>query len=730
MKKLIQQLVLIPKHADQESNVITRLTLNMAIGMGVLSVFFVTGAFLFAPELAQRATWFAGVFSITSIGIIALVRNKYLQTAGTLLIGVMWLAVTLGAITAGGIAAPIFIGYIVVIAAGGLLTNKKISSSISALCIISGILIVTAEQNGWLAAPAQYTSIARLSIYLFFIIIAIMLQNINAKNIQDLIKQTTNSEKQYRALLENIPTTTYINTIDEKALTEYVSPQVEKLLGYPREMFTTDPEFWKKILHPDDHQRVMASSSAGTLTGEPFNLEYRLITKDQRVIWVKDEANLVKDANGIPQYWLGVWTDITTRKQAEDEQADLIGTMTKRNIQLQTAAEVSRAASSILDLNALLPNVVELICNHFDYYYVGVFLIDETNEWAVLSAASSEAGREMLKSGHRLKIEDSSMIGWSIRNKQARIALDVGEDAVRFKNPSLPLTRSEIALPLITHRAVIGAMTIQSSLPAAFSRLDIATLQTMADQMAIVIENARLFTERSQLISELEARNSELEQFTYTVSHDLRSPLVTIRGFLGYLQQDAISGDMDRFNKDMNRVANAVDKMQALLNDLLELSRIGRVINPSEELPFETIIQETVELLHGPLEKNRIKLVSQETFPRVYGDHARLVEALQNLISNSAKFMGSQEQPTIVIGTSGIDGDGKPVFFVRDNGIGIDSQYHERIFGLFNRLDPSIDGTGIGLTLVKRIIETHGGRIWLNSKIGEGTTFYFTLPQG
>src|SRR6185369_13788662 len=136
----------------------------------------------------------------------------------------------------------------------------------------------------------------------------------------------------------------------------------EKLLGYPRDMFLNDTLFWKKILHPEDYERVMHENLEGTKTGQPFNMEYRLITSDQHMIWVKDEANLVKDSEGKPQYWLGVWTDITARKHAEEEQADLVDVMTKRTIQLQTAAEVSRAASSILDLNKLLPAIAELIC--------------------------------------------------------------------------------------------------------------------------------------------------------------------------------------------------------------------------------------------------------------------------------------------------------------------------------------------------------------------------------
>jgi len=271
-------------------------------------------------------------------------------------------------------------------------------------------------------------------------------------------------------------------------------------------------------------------------------------------------------------------------------------------------------------------------------------------------------------------------------------------------------------------------MTIQSAIPAGFSRVDITALQTMADQIANAIDNARLFAERSALISELEKRNTELERFTYTVSHDLRSPLVTIRGFLGWLRQDVSSGDLARFDKDINRIANAVDKMQTLLNDLLELSRIGRIITTPKDVQFREVVDESINLLSGILEEHKVQLQIQENLPTVYGDPTRLIEIMQNLISNAAKFMGDQPNPVIEIGTRGFDDGGKPVLFVRDNGIGIEPEYHERIFGLFNRLNPEIEGTGIGLTLVKRIVEVHGGRIWLESEPGKGTTFLFTLP--
>jgi signal transduction histidine kinase len=168
--------------------------------------------------------------------------------------------------------------------------------------------------------------------------------------------------------------------------------------------------------------------------------------------------------------------------------------------------------------------------------------------------------------------------------------------------------------------------------------------------------------------------------------------------------------------------------MKELLNDLLDFSRIGRFVNPSETFLFEDLVRDALELVHGWIEANGITVQIQPNLPAVYGDRKRLLEVLQNLIDNAAKFMGSQKNPRIEIGQHGEE-DGKPVFFVRDNGIGIAPIYHEQVFGLFNKLNPDIDGTGIGLTLVKRIVEIHGGRIWVESEKGKGSTFYFTLGK-
>lgn len=234
-------------------------------------------------------------------------------------------------------------------------------------------------------------------------------------------------------------------------------------------------------------------------------------------------------------------------------------------------------------------------------------------------------------------------------------------------------------------------------------------------------------TEREQLITELEVKNAELERFTYTVSHDLKSPLVTIRGFVGFLETDIAEQNWENVPSDLNYIKQAAEKMQTLLQDLLDLSRLGRVVNPTESVPFIDIVHEASLNLAFQYEEQAIKLIVPMHMPSVSVDRLRMQEVMQNLLENAAKFMGDQIEPVVEIGSS--QNDDEYLFFVKDNGMGLDSKYHEKAFDLFERIHPEVEGTGVGLALVKRIIELHNGRIWVESPgRGFGSTFFFTLP--
>ncbi len=259
---------------------------------------------------------------------------------------------------------------------------------------------------------------------------------------------------------------------------------------------------------------------------------------------------------------------------------------------------------------------------------------------------------------------------------------------------------------------------------------EVGVLATAFDSMIHQVQdwNKELKKQVHARTAELEAKNAELERYTYTVSHDLKSPLITIKGFLGLLEKDAIKGDTERVKRDVSRIHNAAEKMNQLLNDLLELSKVGQIISTKEEVPLNDLANEAVSLVRGQIKALGVKIEISPDLPVVYVDRRRLVEVLQNLINNAAKHMGKQPEPRIEIGTR--QDNGEDVYYVRDNGIGIESRYHENVFGLFNKLDHKSEGTGIGLAIVRRIVEVHGGRIWVESEGKEkGSTFCFTVPK-
>jgi signal transduction histidine kinase len=258
------------------------------------------------------------------------------------------------------------------------------------------------------------------------------------------------------------------------------------------------------------------------------------------------------------------------------------------------------------------------------------------------------------------------------------------------------------------------------------------TIRTL-EQNLLELKEATAALQESQthsqtLIAELGTKNAELERFTYTVSHDLKSPLITIRGFLGLLQKDATAGDAARLESDVKHIRDATEKMKHLLDDLLELSRVGRLINPPEAVSLAELAEEARVLVGGQIAERGAQINIAPNLPIVFGDRPRLLEVLQNLIDNAVKYLGHQPEPRIDIGAR--EAGGETIIYVHDNGIGIEPQYHEKVFGLFERLEQDTEGTGIGLALVKRIVELHGGRIWVESNGGgQGSTFCFTLEQ-
>ncbi len=240
-----------------------------------------------------------------------------------------------------------------------------------------------------------------------------------------------------------------------------------------------------------------------------------------------------------------------------------------------------------------------------------------------------------------------------------------------------------------------------------------------------VSERKRSESVRESLIRELEAKNAELERFGYAVTHDLKAPLVTIRGFAEYLEKDAREGRTDRLAQDAARISDAVGRLQRLLDRLFELSRAGHAVGPPAAVPVLELIQESLRLLRERAAASGSSVEVAPALPVVFGDRARLVQVFQNLLDNAMKFGSGRRVRVAARGPA----DGRVVVVVQDEGIGIDPRHRDRVLDVFERLDPRGEGSGVGLAVVKRIVESQGGRVWLESEgVGRGTSACVELP--
>ncbi len=245
-----------------------------------------------------------------------------------------------------------------------------------------------------------------------------------------------------------------------------------------------------------------------------------------------------------------------------------------------------------------------------------------------------------------------------------------------------------------------------------------------------ISERARAEKVRESLIGDLEAKNAELERFTHTVSHDLKAPLITIRGFAQYLLRDLEEGRLEQVGSDASRIFEAAGQMQHLLDHLVALSRAGLGAAPPEPVPLDVVAVEALRLVEGRRAHTGVRVELASGLPVVFGDQARLVQVLQNLLENAVKFTAGVEEPLVTVRPGPLKEDeGEATIIVADNGKGIDPAHHNRVFGLFEKLDPACEGTGVGLAVVRRIVETHGGKARVESQgAGQGTEVWVTLP--
>jgi signal transduction histidine kinase/DNA-binding NarL/FixJ family response regulator len=469
---------------------------------------------------------------------------------------------------------------------------------------------------------------------------------------------------------------------------------------------------------------------------------------------------------------------VEKNKHLFQQNQSMVSMLERRHKLLETSARVGQMVTSILDLDDLLKYTVNIICSEFGLYYSGIFLISDDGQWAVLRSGYALPGRKMLAENFRLPVDNKSMIGNSILSQQAQIALGSSKDNIRFKNPFLPNTRSEIALPLVFKSQSLGAVTVQSDEVNAFTEEDITSMQMMADQIAIAINNARSKQELEDASAEL-LRTKTYEAIataTGEAIHWVGNKAAPIPGSVKRVREDmlyliALAARVDAPDAENESIKAAIQtvkeeaeakgidlkqivaKMSVMkANQLKALVSVDSLFEDLDIVENSAVtILDIKEGLIGPARQRKDESISlrdlisntavnmdlpggvlemewAEEMPKVHVDARQVEQVFNNLIKNAWEAVSQSVDPKIQVKGRRADDPDFVQVTVKDNGPGIPKEMQEKIWVSFFTTKGSSGGTGLGLSSVMQIVNQHGGSISLESDTGMGALFTVRLP--
>lgn len=496
------------------------------------------------------------------------------------------------------------------------------------------------------------------------------------KKVEERTNELRLSEERYRQLYDEAPVG--YHEIDREGKIVRVNQTEADLLGYTIQEMIGRP-VWD-FLVPGQRELAKRAIQEKVAQQRPLEgFEGKYVCQDGREIDVSIEERLIVEGDGRITGIRSALQDITERKRAEEE-------IEKRQKYLESVLHNAPDAIVTLDgshriiewnpgaerLFGYIPN--EVIGKSIDDLITNPDVMDEAR---VLS--------KQVMSGEKV----------------------LPLETVRYRKDGTPVNVIVAGSPIRVGDELQGVVAVYTD----------------------ITERKQAEGRLKEYASQLEIVNKELEDFTYIVSHDLKEPLRGIDSFSQFVLEDYLD-KLDEEGKDyLVAIRKSAGQMKKLIDDLLALSRITRIKNPYQAVAAGEIIEEALERVEHKLKEKNVSLIVAENLPNIFCDRVKMVEVFGNLLSNAAKFMDKKE-PKIEIGYESVAGGHR--FCVRDNGMGIEEKYHEKIFGMFQRLGKREDyeGTGAGLHITKKIIEEHGGQIWVESEVGVGSTFYFTLPKG
>lgn len=479
-------------------------------------------------------------------------------------------------------------------------------------------------------------------------------------------------------LLEQLPIIPFICSADGAFNTSYISERVYDVTGYRPEQFYDDYAFFVDRLHPDDRERVVRTLPEVLEAGH-HEVEYRWCHADGSYRWMQVMMRVVVPPDGACSHIVGAWMDITARKDAED--------VVHRSRQAaEDIVATVRQPLVVLDPDLRVTSVNRAFTTMFD------------------TPAAEVVGQRLpvLGGGH-----------WNIPDLLSRLQ------------------------DIVPHGAEVRDFKVHLDSPTVGCRtmmLDARKMHRPGNNTSSVLLSIEDVTDRERAVAALEAHrhsleaaNDELEAFSYSVSHDLRAPLRAVLGFVRAFQDEYDHRVDDEGRRILGVIAKNTRKMGHLIDDLLEFSRMGRRVFEPRMLDMTRLVQTVFRERHS-LEPDRALTLRLTPLPLAFADPLMIRQVWTNLIDNAVKYTRPRPEARIEIG--GRNEDRSVWFWIRDNGVGFDMAYVEKIFGVFQRLhkERDFEGTGVGLAIVRRIIERHGGHVGAEGVVDRGARFEFTLP--
>ena len=527
-----------------------------------------------------------------------------------------------------------------------------------------------------------------------------------AKTKQLLFEQ----KKQLDLIIQNSPVGIALyKKLDEGVL--MVNEYLSNMLGFTKEEILNS--YKKDPTHPDDLEESnikRADLEKGKI--DNYSIEKRYLKKDGSVLWARTNVNAIRDNLNNIKYQVAIVEDITAQRE--------------KTLLLETLNNVAKSILGKVDINEIALAISKNITKYLGSTDCAIYLVNENeNGISKIAAFESELKESALTNNKDKLVYDEALIGQVAASGKPIIVENNAEHTINttFEN-------SRLIVPIINDGNVIGIIDSVHTDQNYFTNDHLSTLQNVARLVSLQLKNAinRLARDKAEannikLLKKLELSNNELQEYAHVVSHDLKSPLRSISALVSWIKEDNKKNLDDNSLTNIHLIESTLEKMELLISDVLNYSSIDSDAAVSEQIDLNQLILELQEILYIP-EHIDIKTLNQ--LPIITGDKTRLRQLFQNLLSNAIKFI-DKEKGLIKIDV--LEKTSHYQFSVSDNGVGIEKKYHDKIFEMFHSLNNSKESTGIGLTIVKKIVDLYQGDVWLESSPGKGTTFHFTLKK-